>query len=155
MFRLNICSSKIYIQVILCLDVQILCLLIQVKFIFDETVIIKMWSKECRTQSLVWHPDGDSFFLTIWKFLVSISEEFGNDGSSWDNAFSNLEVASSTNVWVFTFTFLEIVEKFYTTWKVSVFGVILVCIFPHSEWIRRDTPYFSVFGPNVGKYGPE
>ena len=27
----------------------------------------------------------------------------------------------------------------YTAWKVSVFGVILVRIFPHSDWIRRDT----------------
>ena len=31
----------------------------------------------------------------------------------------------------------------------------LVRIFPHSDWIRRDTPYLSVFSPNVGKYGPE
>ena len=31
----------------------------------------------------------------------------------------------------------------------------LVCIFPHSDWIRRDTPYLSVFCPNTGKYGPE
>ena len=29
----------------------------------------------------------------------------------------------------------------FTAWKVSVFGVILVCIFPHSDWILRDTPY--------------
>ena len=26
----------------------------------------------------------------------------------------------------------------------SVLGVILVCIFPHSDWILRDTPYLSV-----------
>ena len=26
-----------------------------------------------------------------------------------------------------------------TTWKVPVFGVFLVRIFPHSDWIRRDT----------------
>ena len=26
-----------------------------------------------------------------------------------------------------------------TAWKVSVFGVILVRIFPHSDWMRRDT----------------
>ena len=31
----------------------------------------------------------------------------------------------------------------------------LVCIFPHSDWIRRDTSYFSVFSPNAGKYGTE
>ena len=34
--------------------------------------------------------------------------------------------------------------------KVSVFGVILVRIFPHLEWIRKDTPYLSVFNPNAG-----
>ena len=42
-----------------------------------------------------------------------------------------------------------------TAWKVFVFGVFLVRIFPHSDWIRRDTKYLSVFSPNVGKYGPE
>ena len=36
-----------------------------------------------------------------------------------------------------------------TGWKVSVFGVFLVHIFPHSDWIRR------IFSPNAGKYGPE
>ena len=30
----------------------------------------------------------------------------------------------------------------------------LVSIFPHSDWIRRDTSHLSVFSPNVGKYGP-
>ena len=33
--------------------------------------------------------------------------------------------------------------------------IFLVRIFPHSDWIRRDTEYLSVFGPNAGKYGPE
>ena len=32
---------------------------------------------------------------------------------------------------------------------------LLVCIFLHSDWIRRDTPYLSLFSPNAGKYGPE
>ena len=31
----------------------------------------------------------------------------------------------------------------------------LVHIFSHSDWIRRDTKYLSVFSPNAGKYGPE
>ena len=31
----------------------------------------------------------------------------------------------------------------------------LVRIFPHSDWIRRNTPYLFVFSPNAGKYGPE
>ena len=29
----------------------------------------------------------------------------------------------------------------------------LISISPHSDWIRRDTEYLSVFSPNVGKYG--
>ena len=31
----------------------------------------------------------------------------------------------------------------------------LVCIFPHSNWIRRDAEYLSVFSPNARKYGSE
>ena len=31
----------------------------------------------------------------------------------------------------------------------------LVRIFSHSYCIRNDTPYFSVFSPNAGKYRPE
>ena len=42
-----------------------------------------------------------------------------------------------------------------TAWKVSVFQVFFVRIFPHSDWIRNDIPYFSVFSLNGGKYGPE
>ena len=32
-------------------------------------------------------------------------------------------------------------SQLYTAWKVSVYGVFLVRIFPHSDWIRRDTEY--------------
>ena len=39
--------------------------------------------------------------------------------------------------------------------KLSVFGFTLVRVFPYLDWIRRDTPYFSVLSPNVGKCGPE
>ena len=31
----------------------------------------------------------------------------------------------------------------------------LVRIFPHSDWIRRNTPYLFVFSQNAGKCGPE
>ena len=37
----------------------------------------------------------------------------------------------------------------------SVFGVFLFRIFPHLDWIRRDTEYLSVFSSNAGKYGAE
>ena len=33
--------------------------------------------------------------------------------------------------------------------------LFLVRIFLHSDQIRRETPYLSVFNLNVGKYGPE
>ena len=39
--------------------------------------------------------------------------------------------------------------------KFSAFEVFLVRIFLYSDWIRRDTPYLSVFSPNAGKYGTE
>ena len=42
-----------------------------------------------------------------------------------------------------------------TAWKVFIFGVLPIRIFPHSNRIRRDTPYSSVFSPDEGKYGPE
>ena len=32
---------------------------------------------------------------------------------------------------------------------------ILVRIFPHSDWIPRNTSYLSVLSRNAGKYGPE
>ena len=46
-----------------------------------------------------------------------------------------------------------------TAWKTSVFEVILVHIFPHSDWIRRERErerdtYLSVLSSNAGKYGP-
>ena len=36
-------------------------------------------------------------------------------------------------------------NNIFTAWKVSVFVVSLVRIFPHSDWIRRDTEFYSVF----------
>ena len=46
-------------------------------------------------------------------------------------------------------------KKLNTAWKVSVYGVFLVRIFPHSDWIWRDTPYLTVCSPNAGKCKPE
>ena len=37
----------------------------------------------------------------------------------------------------------------------SVFGVILVHIFPHLDWIRTDTENLSVFSQNAWKHGLE
>ena len=46
-------------------------------------------------------------------------------------------------------------KKDFTTWKVSVFGVFLVRIFAHSDWIWIHTEYLSVFSPDAWKHGPE
>ena len=46
-------------------------------------------------------------------------------------------------------------NSFYIVWEVPIFRVFLVCIFPHSHWIRRDTPYLYVFSSIAGKYRPE
>ena len=33
----------------------------------------------------------------------------------------------------------------FTAWKVFVFGVFLASLFLHSNWIRREIPYLSVY----------
>ena len=48
--------------------------------------------------------------------------------------------------------------KVFTVWKVSVFGVILVPIFPHSDWMRRDrsiSPYSVRMQENVDQNNSE
>ena len=39
---------------------------------------------------------------------------------------------------------MRVTTSLYSVWKVSIFGVILVRIFPHSDWIRRDTEYLRI-----------
>ena len=57
-------------------------------------------------------------------------------------------------------TWLKYILKLFTAWKVSVFGVILVRIFSHLDWIRRDTEYLYYLvqirenaGPNNIEHG--
>ena len=41
-----------------------------------------------------------------------------------------------------------------SVWIRSYSGLHFSCIFPHSDWVRRDNPYLSVFSPmrkNAGK----
>ena len=44
---------------------------------------------------------------------------------------------------------------FFTAWKVPVFGVFSVRIFPHLDDICRGTEYLSTFSSNAGKYRSE
>ena len=48
-------------------------------------------------------------------------------------------------------------NKIYSTLreKCSNKELFLVRIFPHLDWIQRDTKYLSVFSPNARKYKPE
>ena len=62
---------------------------------------------------------------------------------------------NKADIGFYRFSKIGIVFETNTAWKMSVFGVFLFYIFPHSEWIPRDTPYLSVFNPNAKKYGPE
>ena len=46
-------------------------------------------------------------------------------------------------------------ENFVETLNFRIHCVKRVRIFPHSDWIRRDAEYLSVFSPHAGKHGPE
>ena len=46
-------------------------------------------------------------------------------------------------------------ESWTTAWKLSKYGVFLVHIFPHLDWIWRFNPYSSAFISNAGKCRPE
>ena len=55
-------------------------------------------------------------------------------------------------------SFSETFALMFTTWKVSVFGVILVCISPNSEWrreIRSISPYSVQMQENVDQNNSE
>ena len=44
-----------------------------------------------------------------------------------------------------TFNIVIAMRATSTAWNVSVFGVFLVRIFPHSNWIQRNTPNMDTF----------
>ena len=48
---------------------------------------------------------------------------------------------------------IGVIKHYDTVWKLSLFGVFQVCIFPHSDWRQIDTLHLSVYSPNAGKYG--
>ena len=48
--------------------------------------------------------------------------------------------------------FIYFCQVFNALWKVSVFGVILVRIFPHSDWIRSDTEMRIRITPNTDTF---
>ena len=82
---------------------------------------------------------------------------------------SKIRVASIGHFMVFTLKWLFYWKNVSSQWlllcdslissydcrKMSVFGFFMVRILPNSYWIRKDTPYLSVFSPNARKFGPE
>ena len=50
---------------------------------------------------------------------------------------------------------IETSPKTFNAWKVSLFGDFMVLIFPHLNWILKDTPYPFIFSANEGKYRPK
>ena len=70
--------------------------------------------------------------------------------SSWENLKGEDFFTTTPSLILNRFKILQILRE-----KCPNMELFLVRIFPHSDWIRRDTSYLSVFSPNAGKYGPE
>ena len=58
--------------------------------------------------------------------------------------------SSKENRYLYLYNF-----EVHTAWKVLIFRVFLVRIFPHLDWIQKDTPNLSLFSQNAEKYAPE
>ena len=84
--------------------------------------------------------------------LCLITDDNANKGTIWIDNKSSYPLILKGYAHFFT---QIIMTNSSTAWKVSVFEVFLVLIFPHSDWIRRDTECLSVFGQNAVKHGPE
>ena len=88
----------------------------------------------------------------IWRFHVAPNENwvtyFFAIRSNRKDCMSSQIVFRVTDCKRFLLTswWKLMVALINTAWKVSVFGVIPVCIFPHSDWIRtRITPNTDTF----------
>ena len=112
-------------------------------------------------------------FFVIWLFTLRysekvrkrkrkkkryISEKFYESMISLTNKRSKLLSKALDNKTLFfeiLISSFSIILIVMTALKMFVFGIIVIWIFPHSYWIRRDTPCLSVLSPNAGKCGPE
>ena len=104
-------------------------------------------------QQLLFHLDFRN--TAFWLF----SKNLHNSCVAWYNLFCWLQICFLKinfvsdfnrflhNAWWFMMLFLSLRKKTrYSELFWSAF-------FPHLDWIRRDTPYLSVFSPNAGKCG--
>ena len=93
--------------------------------------------------------------LLLWAQYLSVTDSSAIRSSIW-----------KIHQWIFFLVFqmadpggincwgLTVEKKLlsFTAWKVSTFGVILVHIFPHSDWIRRYIPIFLEITDREFKY---
>ena len=79
--------------------------------------------------------------------LLMLSEIFYTVSTSWFDRINSGYFKNEISQKFFVksrgrlFSFWCFIYYTITALNVSVFGVILVLIFPHSDWIRRDTKY--------------
>ena len=112
-----------------------------------------------------WHPDVPQweretlYPVSWWRNTIYIPLQISNFKTVfWNTDYSHMikpktrRLSLYHNILQCTFSQLYLNSA---AWKVSVFRVFPARIFPHSDWIRRDNPYLSVFSPNARKYGPE
>ena len=108
------------------------------------------------------------FLVRIFPYSDQENSEYGNFSRSETSSRISLEKDAcihycyysyycefNLNLFEFLWNYHYYNYKSLTVWKMFIFGVIVVCIFPHSDWIRRHTEYLSVFCSNAAKYGPK
>ena len=78
----------------------------------------------------------------------------------WYTSFYIFQIYYADSLWKYSFVFL--ITSLHTNTHTNALRgkcpnteLFLVGIFPHLDWILRDTKYLSVFSPNTGKYGPQ
>ena len=80
------------------------------------------------------------FWIWNLNFLKDTFKTKIPEGSKFNRIlkinYDSLFCCSDAIVW---FLLIAWQREVNTAWKVSVFGVFLVCIFLYSDWIRRDT----------------
>ena len=101
---------------------------------------------------------GSFFFPRTNLFRMRISTEellFKISTSTQHQTFHSSYLFRKAYFWEKQYSTAPTFRESYTVWKVSLFGAFLLRIFLHSDLIRIDYPYLSVFSPNAGKYGSE
>ena len=116
-------------------------------------------SSEWRLNSSYWLKGSLIRLQSRWWKLWGFWKKLNQDGPKHTIQTSTiLSLAESSYKWINLGHFYRIPRQISTLTlreKCSNTEFFLVRIFPHSDWIRRDTSYLSVFSPNAVKYRPE